>query len=97
MNFHGSWADWWLSCRYLRFLAGIQMGLVSPVGNTHPNPLPDVKSGSGPLHNPVRGSFHLTVISGLGSWLDQCLWNGVSGSFFEKFKIFRVKRAIPNC
>ena len=72
------------------------IGLRSPIGNTHPNPLPIVRSGSGPLHWPVMGSFHLTCISGFISWLDQCFWKHGIGSFFEKCKIFRVKSAIPS-
>ena len=85
---------WPLSCSVnLRFLAGTHIGLGSPMGNMHPNPLPIVRSGWGPFHWPVIGPFHLTCISGFVSWLDQCFWKHGIGSFFEKFKMFRIKSA----
>ena len=81
---------WPLSCGVnLRFLAGTHIGLGSPMGNMHPNPLPIVGSGLGPFHWPVMGSFHFTCISGLISWLDQCFWKHGIGSFFEKFEMFK--------
>ena len=50
-----SW-DW--TCRIS--LSGIQTGEVESCGNTQAYPLPQVSNTSGPLHPPVRRSFHLT-------------------------------------
>lgn len=59
----------------LRFLARSQIGSVSPIGKMHPNPLATVIRESGPLHCCIKGSFHISLTSGLGFNWPQCFWN----------------------